>query len=288
MLDRFLTLDRRWVFAAMAVAVAAPILAGTRFPEKPTAMTRRVFDVVETLPPGSRVLIALDYDPAGMGELHPMAAALTRHAALRRSRIYFLTLWPTGPAFLSDMTRILREEFPEFEEGVDYVNLGYRAGEMGVIKLITSNLRDAFATDVRQRDLDAMPITSGVKSIQQMDLIVSISGGTPGTKEWVQFASTPFNIPTVAGTTGVQTPEMMPYVPRQLHGILGGVKAAAEYEKLLVARYPQLDDKPIAAPGLYSGTVRMGPQLVAHLLMIGLIVAGNILYFTARRQGVSR
>ncbi len=283
MLERLLNLDRRWVFAAMALAVGIPILVGLRFPEKPSTRTREVFDAVESLKPGSRVLIALDYDPAGMGELQPMAAAFTRHAALRGHRIYLLTLWPTGPAFLSDMTRLINTEFPQMEEGRDYVNLGYRAGEMGVVKLIVNNLRDAYATDIRQRSLDAMPITSGVKNIRQMDLIVSVSGGTPGSKEWVQFASTPFDIKTVAGTTGVQTSELMPYYPDQLDGVLGGVKAAAEYERLLIDKYPELTSKPVASPGLYSGTIRMGPQLVAHLLMITLIVAGNVLYFASRR-----
>lgn len=288
MLDRLLNVDRRWVFAAMAVAVAVPVLVGLKFPEKPTAMTRRVFDAVEDLPPGSRVLIALDYDPAGMSELHPMAAALTRHAALRGCRIYFVTLWPTGPAFTADMTRLLEVEFPRLEYGRDYVNLGYRAGEMGVIKVITSDLRKEFATDVRQRGLDSMPITAGVRNIREMNLIVSVSGGVPGAIEWVQFAATPFDLPTVAGTTGVQTPELMPYVPDQLQGVLGGVKAAAEYERLLVDKYPDLEKGPVASPGLFSGTVRMGPQLVAHLLMIGLIAAGNVLYFAGRRKGGAR
>jgi hypothetical protein len=32
----------------------------------------------------------------------------------------------------------------------------------------------------------------------------------------------------------------------------------------------------------------MGPQLVAHLLMIGLIIAGNIVFFATRRRGGSQ
>ena len=285
MLDRLLDLDRRFVFAAMAVAVAVPTLTGLRFPEKPTALTRGVFDAIEALPAGSRVLVSLDYDPAGMSELHPMSAALTRHAALKGHRLYFMTLWPTGPAFIADMTRLVEIEFPEMRYGRDYVALGYRAGDMGVIKVIANDLRQEYATDVGRRSLDSLPITAGVKNLRQMDLIVSVSGGTPGAKEWVQFASTPFGIRTVTGTTGVQTPELMPYVPKQLAGILGGVKAAAEYERLLVERSPRIEDGPIAPPGLFGGTTRMGPQLVAHLLMIGLIAAGNVLYFAARRKG---
>lgn len=287
MLDRLLNLDRRWVFGAIAVAVGAPILIGLKFPEKPSQMTRTVFDMVESLPAGSRVLVPMDYDPAAKGELHPMAAAFTRHAALKGHKIYYLTTWPAGPAFLADMTRLIEIEFPQMEDGRDYVNLGYRPGEIGVIKLVTNDLRGAYATDVRRRDLDDLPITAGVKNVREMDLIISVSGGTPGAKEWIQFASSPFGIKTVAGTTGVQTGEVISYVPDQLNGVLGGVKAAAEYEMLLVEEYPQLEEagRTTAPPGLHSGTVRMGPQLVAHLLMIGLIVAGNVLYFAARRRG---
>ena len=288
MLDRFLNLDRRWVFAAMALAVAVPILLGLKFPEKPTAATGRVFQTLEELPPGSRVLLSLDYDPAGMAELQPMSAALTRHAARRGHKLYYMTLWPTGTAFIADMTRLLEVEHPDLTYGRDYVNLGFRPGEMGVIKIITSDLREAFANDVTQTRLDDLPLTAGIKNIRQMDLIVNISGGTPGAQEWVQFAATPWSIDMVAGTTGVQTPMLMPYVPNQLAGILGGIKAAAEYERMLVDRYPGMATSPVAAPGLYSGTVRMGPQLVAHLLMIGLITAGNVFYFMSQRRGSRR
>jgi hypothetical protein len=31
----------------------------------------------------------------------------------------------------------------------------------------------------------------------------------------------------------------------------------------------------------------MGPQLVAHLLIIGLIVVGNIIFFVDRRRGTT-
>ena len=231
--------------------------------------------------------MSLDYDPAGMGELHPMAAALTRHAALRGHKLFYMTLWPAGPAFTADMARLLRVEFPGMKYGGDYVDLGYRAGEMGVIKLIVSDLRQAYGTDVTQARLDELPIAAGVKSIRQMDLLVIVGAGTPGPQEWVQFAATPFQLKMVSGTTGVQTPMLMPYVPDQLDGLLGGIKAAAEYELLLVERYPDLKTGVRAPPGLFSGTVRMGPQLVAHLLMIALIIAGNTLYFVARRRGRS-
>jgi hypothetical protein len=65
-------------------------------------------------------------------------------------------------------------------------------------------------------------------------------------------------------------------------GLLGGIKGAAEYEKLVNEKY----SGPTPAPKYQEALRRMGPQLFAHLLMIGLIIAGNVIYFTQHRRGV--
>ena len=72
-------LDRRWIFLMMFLAVALPIIFEVTFPEIPTKMVQDVFDAVESLPEGSKVLMAYDYDPASQGELQPMATAFVRH-----------------------------------------------------------------------------------------------------------------------------------------------------------------------------------------------------------------
>ncbi|MHC5004311.1 MAG: hypothetical protein ACYTJ0_14445, partial [Planctomycetota bacterium] len=93
---------------------------------------------------------------------------------------------------------------------------------------------------------------------------------------------TPFpnDVRLVAGCTGVQAPLLYPYIPEQLPGLLGAIKGAAEYEALVVEKYG--GDKP--DPRYLEGLRRMGPQLVAHLLMIALIIAGNIIFFFERRR----
>ncbi|HAH44084.1 MAG TPA: hypothetical protein DCM07_04380, partial [Planctomycetaceae bacterium] len=57
---------------------------------------------------------------------------------------------------------------------------------------------------------------------------------------------------------------------------------AAEYEQAIINAYPELENNPNAKEGL----VRMGPQLVAHLLLISLIFLGNVIYFWERKQGL--
>lgn len=281
MLTFLRNLDRRWIFLAMFVAVALPILFQKTFPEKPTPIVQKVFDKVESLPAGSPVLLAFDYDPGSAGELDPMAIAFVRHCAEKKLRLYFIALWPLGPRMIDDkIQRFLKVEFPELKYGEDYVNLGFKSGGEGVIQVILTDLKKYFTADNSGTSLDDIPMTRSLKNIQQMSLILNISAGTPGTKEWIQYAATPYRIPTASGCTGVQAPLFYPYYPNQLVGLLGAIKGAAEYEAALAAKYPRF-----AAPEKNEGLRRMSPQLVAHLLMVGLIALGNIVYFADRRTG---
>jgi hypothetical protein len=88
----------------------------------------------------------------------------------------------------------------------------------------------------------------------------------------------------VAGCTGVTAPLLYPYIPNQLPGLLGAIKGAAEYEQLVMSKYggENPDQK------YFKARQRMGPQLIAHLLIIFLIVVANILYFIEKRKGVTR
>jgi hypothetical protein len=282
------TLDRRWIFLLMFWAILLPIyyvgVTGKTFPEVPSALARATFDEIDRLSPGDPVLMAFDYDPPSAGELTPMATAFVRHAAEKRLRMYFLALWPLGAQMIDDaIDRVLKPDFPQLEYGRDYVNLGYKSGQEAVIKVVMTNLRELYTTDVFGTSVQNIPMMEGITSVQQMKLIINVSSGTPGTKEWVQYGVTPYPaVHIVAGVTGVSAPLYYPYIPRQLQGLLGAIKGAAEYEQLVLDHYGGSNPNPKYMEGLR----RMGPQLVAHLLIILLIVIANVLYFTdpARRR----
>jgi hypothetical protein len=281
LIRRLADLDRRWIFLGMLVAVFVPTYWQQVFPEVPSELTRDAFAAIENLPAGSRVLIALDYDPAAEGELTPMSTAFVRHCSLKRHKMYFVTLWPLGTQLINEQIEgVIKKEFPNLVYGMDYVNLGYREGREAVINAIATNLREQFATDADKTNLNDIPMTRDVKSLQDMVLIINVSAGYAGTKEWVQYACTKFGIPIVSGLTGVQSPLFYPYLPFPLVGMLAAIKGAAEYEAALAEQYPQAGyDDPLKN----EGRRRMGPQLIAHLYMIGLIVAGNVLFFLDRR-----
>ena len=280
------SLDRRWVFLLMFWSVLVPIyfvgITGRTFPEIPSALAQSTFDEIERLQPGDPVLLSFDYDPSSEGELSPMSTAFVKQCAEKHLKMYFMALWPVGSQ-LADavIDNVLKADFPNLVYGQDYVNLGYKSGNEGVIKAIVTNLRELYTTDSRGTALRDIPMMRGIDNIQQMKLIINVTAGYPGAKEWVQYAVTPYpRIRLVAGSTGVQAPQLYPYVPNQLPGLLGAIKGAAEYEKLVVDKY----GGPHPDPKYLEGLRRMGPQLVAHLLVILLIVLANVLYFAGKRQ----
>lgn len=281
------SLDRRWIFLLMLWAVLVPIyyigLTGQTFPEVPGGLAIATFDEIEKLQEGDPILLSFDFDPASEGELGPMATAFVKHAAAKKLKMYFMALWPVGPQMIDDVVNdVIRSDYPELVYGEDYVNLGFKSGGEGVIKVIVTNLRELYTTDSRGTAVQDIPMMDGIENIQQMELIISVSAGYAGTKEWVQYAVTPYpdRIRLVAGATGVQAPLLYPYIPNQLPGLLGAIKGAAEYEKLVVDKY----GGPNPDPKYLEALRRMGPQLVAHLLILILIVVANVLYFVGLKR----
>ena len=263
-----------------------PLIFEIRFPEKATPMVEDVFREVEKLPAGSKVLIAFDYDPASEPELAPMATAWLRQCAIKGHKMYILALWPLGQQMAANtISEVFGKELKNLnlKYGVDYVNLGFKSGGQGVINVILGDFEQLYSTDTNGTSVHDIPMMKNVKNLKSMDLIVNISAGTPGLKEWVQFGSDPAGVPLVGGSTAVQAPLMYPYYPRQMVGMLGGLKGAAEYEQLVQEKYPQFRD-----PKLNVAIRRMGPQAVAHIVIMAFILIGNITFFIDKRRSRKR
>ncbi|HOZ09191.1 MAG TPA: hypothetical protein PKW75_12980, partial [candidate division Zixibacteria bacterium] len=163
--------------------------------------------------------------------------------------------------------------------GEDYVVLGYKAGNEGVLNVIVTDLKKMFPTDIDNRPYSDIPVLEGVKSVRDVELVISIGGGKPGVKEWILFVGDPGGVPIAGGVAAVVAPEIYPYYPKQIVGILGGVKGAAEYESELAHNYRD------RLAGMDTPGLRMmGPQTLSHMVIIAFILIGNFSFFMARRK----
>jgi hypothetical protein len=284
-------LDRRWIFLTMLLAVAAPLLSGFTSPAAPSPETRAVFDAIESLDSGSRIGLSIDYDPSSEAELHPMTIALIRHCCLKRHKMVFVTLWPTAlPVIDRAVRQVIETEFADLGlvYGMDYVLLGYQPGEQIAIQVLANDIRKSKTRDDRGQSLDALPIMKEIRGLKDLDVLVDVSAGYPGAKEWVQYAGATTGLPIAAGSVGVQVPMLLPYLPKPLIGLIGALRGAVEYETALSETYPerfQSSGKGKRVPLANLGQRRMGPQLWAHLLIVALILLGNTLHVTTRRAG---
>ncbi|MDP8267630.1 MAG: hypothetical protein P9L97_02765 [Candidatus Tenebribacter davisii] len=260
-------IDRRWLFLLIFVGVALPLIFTIGLPIETSKNVQIVYDLVESMPKDSKALISFDYDPASMPELHPMAKALLKHCFDKDINVIFTALWPMGVQMAEDIISQLQDQYPNLQYGVDYVNLGFKAGGMITIQSMGKNFRKVFPEDTNGNKIDELPIMDGINNFNNINFVFSLSAGAPGIKEWVQISHDAYGRPTSGGCTGVSAPAMLPYVneQKQLTGLLAGLKAAAEYENLL------------QAPG--TATSGMDAQSMAHLIIIIFIIIGNINYW---------
>jgi hypothetical protein len=278
-MERIQALDRRVIFLFIALAVLLPLLFHVIFPEKISPIVSSMFERVENLPEGSRVLISLDYSPSTVPEVQPMVDAVVRHCAARNQKLYLMALWGTGQNITDEtIHRVIETEFPSYRYGEDYLNLGFKSGNQGLINVILTDMKKMYTTDVHGTAIDSIPMMAPIRNLKNFDIIFTFGGGFPGTKEWILFAGDPGRIPIASGVTAVQAPLLYPYYPTQLLGLMGGIKGAAEYESELMRRHPRFANTP------HPGIDMMGPQAVAHIVIMLFIVIGNVAYFVNRRS----
>ena len=265
------SIDRRWIFIIIAAVVIVPLLVPVGLPIRPTDTTKNVYDSIEKLPVGSKVLLSVEYSPSTRPENHPMTISILRHLFKNNHKVFITCLWPDGQFMAQDaINQVAKQEFNK-TYGIDYVFLGFRPGNEAVVKGIVSNLRKLYTVDVYQKKIDEIPLMKGINNFKDFDFLFSSSAGFPGTIEWVQYASDPTGIPMASGVTSIQVNEVMPYVQAgQMVGVLAGMPGAAEYEALI-------NQKGTATSG-------MDAQSVAHLVIVLFIILGNVSFFIERNR----
>ena len=276
------SLDRRIIFLIVGLSVLIPLLKPEwiDLPIRPTPESQIVFDEINKLNEGDKVLLSFEYGPSTKPEIHPMAIAILKHLYAKNIQVYGFALWPDGNFMSTEAFSEVSDDYDK-KYGVDYVNLGYKPGGEAVIKGIASDIRTLYTVDLQGTSINDIPMMKDVVNIEDFDFVFSLSAGYPGSKEWVQYACDPKNIPLSTGCTSIQVTDIMPYVENdQIRGILAGMPGAAEYESLVEAELQKME---IAVkPGEASGM--MAAQSIAHVVIVLFIIFGNISYFITRKK----
>jgi hypothetical protein len=289
--ERLQGFDRRWLFLAMGLAITIPLLFPMNLPVKPSPMVQAGYYTVESLQEGDVVFVSMDLEPASTPELEPYFKAVMLQLKRKNVKMVFATTWYAAPPLVERWIKEMVDQpiAPEGTPGysgppdrayiknVDYVWLGFREGKQAAIAAFGADLRGTF--DGRAADgtpLDSIPMMTGIKQLKDFKLIVLVSAGFPGVKEYVQQVQTRYALRMVGACTAVSTTDYTPYYQAgQLLGLVGGLAAAAQYEGM------------VGKPGL--ATKAADVLNASHLMVILAIILGNVIFFAGRahrrRQG---
>ena len=285
-------LDRRLIFILIGLSVLIPLIKPDwiNIPIKTTSNSEIVFNELNSLDKGDKVLVSFEYGASTKPEIHPMSVALLQHLFAKGVKIYTVPLWPEGLMMAKyALDEVQSSKLFNIKEHIDYVSLPYKAGGEIIIRGIATDIRSIFTQDVNNVLLENIPMMEGVYNITDFDFVFDLSAGVPGNAEWVQFACDEYKIPLSSGCTSIMVTDAIPYVESgQIRGILAGMPGAAEYEQMV---FNYLNDNKNnllinsdvnITPG--KATSRMSAQSIAHLLMVLFIVLGNISYYILRKR----
>jgi hypothetical protein len=281
-MQKIATLDRRWVFLAIAVVVTVPFFVPMGLDIEPTEKTRQAFEAVNSLKgTGKPLMISMDYGPETMAELQPMADTVIMQAFHQDIPVIGMTFIATGVGLaeqaLNESARRFEEQTGRKKEyGKDFVFLGFKPYAFAPITQIGENFAKAYPTDFRGTKKEDLEILRNVHTYADIGLVMDIAGNSmPAT--WISYAVGRYDARFTMGVTAVMAADYYPYVQSgQSEGIVGGMRGAAEYEVMaLEAGFVQ---------SLGAGSRGMDSQSWTHIVIILFIIVGNVAYFASRRK----
>lgn len=269
-LNRLQKLDRRWIYLVLLVLISWPLFKPIGLPLRVSPLVKQSYEFVENLPPGSIVAWSVDSGVAVYGEQFPQARVTLEHLAKKPDlKIIVVHFWEQGPLFFNSLVNILEKSGKKY--GEDWVDLGYIPGGEAAMAAFADDIHKTVPTDARGTPLSEIPLMKKVNTAKDIKLWITISAGTPGIPEYARQIQSRYNVPIIAGVLSQFATIYMPYVnSKQLVGMLGGLRAAAEYEKLL-------------------GTTGIAGKAVdalsnAHLVIIAFVLLANGVYLAQRKK----
>ncbi len=264
------TMDRRWIYLMVAIAVFIPFVFPANFPISITPETQKLYDAVEALPDSCTVMLVFDYYPSTIAECEPMTTAALHHFWRKNCKVITLSNIPLGgPSMAETVTRSIPPQYNK-QYGIDFVNLGYKANYVAVLSGMGNSIESIFPTDNSGTPLSELPLMDSVYNYDDVAFIFEVADNATA-DYWVSIVNAQYGTPMGCGTTAVSAPKYYAFVDAgQFVGLLGGMKGAAEYEMLVGEK-----DKAVSG---------MSAQSLVHLLIIGLVLVGNIGFFLGRRE----
>ena len=277
--QKLLLIDRRIIFLLVFLAALIPIIKPIGLGVQISPPVKAVFDRMEELEAGDAILLAFDYGPSDGPELDPMANSIMRHCVKRGVRIVGVSLFPLGGVDMAMARTMQLTADLGAQDGIDWVNLGYKDGGQAAMKAMGESIGDAFPVDAGGVPYEEIPMMQDIRNYKDVEIAISLATSILG-EWWINLVNAQFGVDVAVGTTAVSAPKYYAFVEAgQAIGVIGGMKGASEYEELVERAYPDL-------AGLSrTATIGMDVQSSVHVVIIFFILFGNVMFIITKRMG---
>jgi hypothetical protein len=273
--DRLLNLDQRIIYALMFIALAFPILNPVIMPMSVQDYSQKAFDFSDSIPEGSIVIFEGGLGAATYPQGGPGMVAQIYHMLTKGVKIVFFSIGTEQNVWTMTAIETALEKLPAgtpAERGVDWVHLGYVAGQESGVGSLVNDIRATLQADYFDTPIDDIPLLEGINDATAFSAVLWWGGSEGSMPYGIRQISVPFGIPITGMCTTNEVPNFSPYISAgQLQGLFGGVRGSAEYEYLLKLPGPALGQ---AMATNFGG-----------LLWLILVILGNVLYFLTRSRG---
>ncbi len=261
-INKLLKIDRRWLFLLLTFSILIPIIRPLGILSKSVSpYVKSIYDFIELLPEGSVIILSVDYDPSTAPELHPQAAAIMKHAFKKNLKIIVTTFVAGSGGLIEELVKTIPPKYGK-EYGKDIVVLPYMPNVLAAMTQMASNIYAFYTTDKDGKELKEFEMMKKIKNYRDISAVICITG-TALLDSWMVYVGDKYGIPIMGGVTSISQVGYGPYLQKgQLKGLIGGMKGASEYEKLISE--------------LWKGTSGIDALNIAQLLVIFFIVMSNI------------
>ena len=261
--------QRHWIFLGLIIVVVGAMLINIELDIKVSPQTQKLYNYIDNLPDNSVLMVSFDHEASSLPEIRPLALSVLRHAFAKWHKLIAVSLLAEGTGIGYRLMQQVGKNYGRVY-GQDYVYLGFKPQYIAAILSMGESIPKTYPEDYAGNNYQNLDLVKNVNNYDDITAVISITDGSM-TTHWVEYAAARYDIEIVAAVTAAMVTTYDPYLASdQMKAMMGGLRGAAEYEKL------------IRIGG--SGRRGMLAQTSAHLYVILLIVIGNIIYFRSRKK----
>ena len=259
------------IFVILLISIGWSLFTGVRTGDLPQ-FPQEVFaarTLIEDLPGGAPVLLAVDYQPGFSGEIESAASALVDHLMIKGAYLTLVSTVPTGPPQAEWLiTDVNRRSSHQYQNESNYMNLGFLPGGLAGLRAFAEAPRQVLPYTVDDRPAWEGTPLKNIRRLSDYALVIVLTESPETGRAWIEQVQPVLGgRPLLMVVSAQAEPLVRPYFdgnPQQVQGMIVGLAGGASYEKML--------NRAGIAAG-YWGAFSLGSLVIALLILLGCVIS---------------